>query len=40
MSFGTEVPDGATQRHSRMMELLTFINLTESHGATVLMEQL
>jgi len=26
MSFGTDVPDGAIQRHSRIMELLTFIN--------------
>ncbi len=33
--MSTEVPDGATQRHSRMMELLTFINLNEPHGATV-----
>jgi len=33
--MSTEVPDGATQRHSRMMELLTFINLTEPHGATI-----
>ena len=33
--MSTEVPDGATQRHSRMMELLTFINLAEPHGATV-----
>lgn len=35
MGLSTEVPDGATQRHSRMMELLTFINLTEPHGATI-----
>jgi Mn-dependent DtxR family transcriptional regulator len=33
--MSTEVPDGATQRHSRMMELLTFINLNEPHGATI-----
>ena len=33
MSFGTEVPDGATQRHSRIMELLTFINVY--NGATL-----
>ena len=33
--MSTEVPDGATQRHSRMMELLTFINLDEPHGATI-----
>jgi Mn-dependent DtxR family transcriptional regulator len=33
MSFGTEVPDGATQRHSRIMELLTFINV--NNGATL-----
>jgi len=25
--MSTEVPDGATQRHSRIMDLLTFINL-------------
>lgn len=25
--MSTEVPDGATQRHSRLMELLTFINI-------------
>lgn len=31
--MSTEVPDGATQRHSRMMELLTFINLC--NGATL-----
>ncbi|MBS7616183.1 hypothetical protein KEJ45_03165 [Candidatus Bathyarchaeota archaeon] len=31
----TDVPDGATQRHSRMMELLTFINLAEPQGATI-----
>ena len=35
MGLGTDVPDGATQRHSRMMELLTFINLNEPHGATI-----
>ena len=35
MGLSTEVPDGATQRHSRMMELLTFINLNEPHGATI-----
>lgn len=35
MGLSTEVPDGATQRHSRMMELLAFINLTEPHGATI-----
>jgi len=35
MSLNTEVPDGATQRHSRMMELLTFINLCEPRGATI-----
>jgi Mn-dependent DtxR family transcriptional regulator len=35
MQMSTEVPDGATQRHSRMMELLTFINLNEPHGATI-----
>jgi Mn-dependent DtxR family transcriptional regulator len=34
VSYSTEVPDGATQRHSRMMELLTFVNLAEPHGAT------
>lgn len=33
MSFGTDVPDGATQRHSRIMELLTFINV--NNGATL-----
>lgn len=35
MGLSTEVPDGATQRHSRMMELLTFINLNEPHGVTL-----
>jgi len=35
VGLSTEVPDGATQRHSRMMELLTFINLNEPHGATI-----
>lgn len=35
MSFSTDVPDGATQRHSRMMELLTFINLCEPRGVTI-----
>jgi len=35
MSTGTEVPDGATQRHSRIMELLTFINVNEPHGASL-----
>lgn len=33
--MSTDVPDGATQRHSRMMELLTFINLAEPQGATI-----
>lgn len=33
--MSTDVPDGATQRHSRLMELLTFINLAEPHGATI-----
>jgi len=33
--LSTDVPDGATQRHSRLMELLTFINLVEPHGATI-----
>ena len=31
--MSTEVPDGATQRHSRLMELLTFINIR--NGATI-----
>ncbi len=35
MGLSTEVPDVATQRHSRVMELLTFINLQESRGATI-----
>ena len=35
MGLSTEVPDGATQRHSRMMELLTLINLCEPRGATL-----
>ena len=35
MGLSTEVPDGATQRHSRMMELLTLINLSEPRGATI-----
>jgi hypothetical protein len=33
--LSTEIPDGATQRHSRMMELLTVINLNEPHGLSV-----
>jgi len=33
--LSTDVPDGATQRHSRMMELLTFINLSEPHGVSI-----
>jgi len=33
--LSTDVPDGATQRHSRLMELLTFINLAEPHGVTI-----
>jgi len=33
--LSADVPDGATQRHSRMMELLTFINLSEPHGVTI-----
>ncbi len=37
MSFGTDVPDGATQRHSRIMELLTFINVND--GATLMQIQ-
>jgi len=31
----TEVADGATQRHARMLELLTFISSMEPHGATI-----
>lgn len=31
----SEVPDGATQRHARMLELLTFINSMEPQGATI-----
>lgn len=33
--MSTEVPDGATQRHSRVMDLLTFINL---HGKATTMQ--
>jgi predicted transcriptional regulator len=32
--MSTEVPDGATQRHSRMMELLAFISLHERATTT------
>jgi hypothetical protein len=39
MSYGTEVPDGATQRHSRIMELLTLINVNEPHGASLVQIQ-
>jgi hypothetical protein len=35
MGYNTDVPDGATQRHSRLMELLTMINLSEPHGLSV-----
>ena len=35
MSYSTDVPDGATQRQSRMMELLTFVNLCEPRGVTI-----
>ena len=35
MGYSTDVPDGATQRHSHLMELLTLINLSEPHGATI-----
>lgn len=31
----SDVPDGATQRHARMLELLTFINSMEPQGATI-----
>ncbi|MEM2263464.1 MAG: hypothetical protein QW160_04500 [Candidatus Bathyarchaeia archaeon] len=31
----TEVPDGATQRQARILELLTFINSMEPQGATI-----
>lgn len=30
------MPDGATQRHSRMLELLTFINVNTPPGATIM----
>ena len=33
--MSSEVPDGATQRHSRLMELLTFINSHEPEGCTL-----
>jgi len=33
--MSTEVPDGATQRHSRILELLTFITSMEPQGATI-----
>ena len=33
--MSSEVPDGATQRHSRLMELLTFINSHEPEGCTI-----
>ncbi|MEM2130467.1 MAG: hypothetical protein QXZ70_07710, partial [Candidatus Bathyarchaeia archaeon] len=36
MSWSTDVPDGATQRHSRMMELLTFINVNTPPGVTIM----
>jgi hypothetical protein len=35
VGYSTDVPDGATQRHSRMMELLTFINVNTPPGATI-----
>jgi predicted transcriptional regulator len=35
MLMSADVPDGATQRHSRLMELLTFINLAEPHGVNI-----
>lgn len=35
MGYSTHVPDCATQRHSRMMELLTFINVNSSPGAAI-----
>lgn len=35
MGYNTDVPDGATQRHSRLMELITVINLSEPHGLTI-----
>lgn len=35
MGFSPDVPDGATQRHSRMLELLTFINVNTPPGATI-----
>ncbi len=35
VALSADVPDGATQRHSRIMELLTFINLHEPHGVSI-----
>jgi hypothetical protein len=35
MGYSTDVPDGATQRHSRLMELITLINLSEPHGVSI-----
>jgi len=35
MGYSTDVPDGATQRHSRMMELLTFVNVNSPPGASI-----
>jgi len=33
--MSTEVPDGATQRHSRLMEMLSFIATFEPDGCTL-----
>lgn len=37
--MSTEVPNGATQRHSRLMEMLSFIATFEPGGCTLTMIQ-
>jgi len=37
--MSAEVPDGATQRHSRLMELLTFIDTYAPHGVSLTLIQ-
>jgi len=37
--MSAEVPDGATQRHARLMELLTFLETYEPHGVSMTLIQ-
>lgn len=37
--MSTEVPNGATQRHARLQEMMTFITLGEPHGRTLIQIQ-